>query len=98
MKLNELRGAVMEIRCQKCGHTEETTLGFFVSLIGGAMPLGGFWAWTAYIFAGTGFAMPIVIAIITGGVGLLAFKKQIVEWVINKGYTCSGCGAIDWDA
>lgn len=31
------------------------------------MAIGGFWAWAAYLFAGTGFAMPIVIAIIAGG-------------------------------
>ncbi|GAB6178536.1 hypothetical protein JCM16814_34270 [Desulfobaculum senezii] len=88
----------MEIRCQKCGHTEETTLDLLVSIIGGAMPLGGFWAWTTYLFAGTGLAMPIVISIITGGVGLLAFKKQVVKWVMNKRYVCSDCGAIDWAA
>lgn len=57
----------MKIRCRTCGHSEKTSLGFFVKLIGGAMPIGGFWAWVAYIFAGTGFALPIVIAIITGG-------------------------------
>jgi len=69
-----------------------------VKLIGGAMPLGGFWAWTIYLFAGTGFAMPIVIAIIGGGVGMLVFKDEIVQWIINRGYSCPECGAINWEA
>lgn len=88
----------MKIRCSRCGNSEETSLGFFVKIIGGAMPLGGFWAWTAYLFAGTGFAMPIVIAIITGGVAMLVFKDEIVRWIADRGYKCERCGASDWEA
>lgn len=88
----------MKIRCRKCGKSEETSLGFFVKIIGGAMPLGGFWAWTAYLFAGTGFALPIVIAIITGGVATLVFKDEIVGWLVSRGYACPKCGASDWEA
>ncbi len=88
----------MDINCQNCGHKEETSLGFFVKLIGGAMPLGGFWAWVTYLFAGTGFALPIVVAIISGGVAMLAFKDQIVQWIINRDYKCPNCGSIDWVA
>lgn len=51
----------MKIQCKKCGHTEITNAGLFVKIIGGAAPVGGFWAWTAYIFAGTGFALPIPV-------------------------------------
>lgn len=29
----------------------------FIKIIGGAMPLGGYWAWVTYFFAGTGFAI-----------------------------------------
>ena len=86
----------MHIKCTKCGHSEETDISLFVKLIGGAMPIGGFWAWTTYLFAGTGFALPIVIAIITGGIATLIFKDEIVEWIITKGYSCSECGAISW--
>jgi hypothetical protein len=88
----------MKIECRKCGHAEETSLGLFVKIIGGAMPIGGFWAWTAYLFAGTGFALPIVIAIIAGGTAMLVFKDQIVRWVINRGYKCPKCGAVNWQA
>ena len=88
----------MKIKCRKCGHVEETSLGLFVKIIGGAMPIGGFWAWVTYLFAGTGFALPIVIAIITGGTAMLVFKDQIVEWIINRGYQCPECGAVDWEA
>ena len=86
----------MDIRCNKCNHTEETSLGFFVKLIGGAMPVGGFWAWTAYIFAGTGMAMPIVVAIISGGTAMLIFKDEIVQWISNRGFECPNCGSTDW--
>ena len=87
----------MKIKCRKCGHSEETSLGFFVKLIGGAMPIGGFWAWVTYLFAGTGFALPIVIAIITGGTAMLVFKDQIVRWIVSKGYKCPKCGNPSWD-
>lgn len=87
----------MEIVCKSCGHTEETNKDFFVKLIGGAMPVGGYWAWTAYLFAGTGFAMGIVLAIIGGGVAMLIFKDEITEWVISQGYKCTSCGEVSWE-
>ena len=61
------------------------------------MPVGGYYAWVTYLFAGTGFAMAIVVAIITGGVALLVFKEEIVQWVINKGYKCPKCGSVSWE-
>lgn len=88
----------MDITCTNCGHSEKTDTDFFVKLIGGAMPVGGFWAWTTYLFAGTGFAMAIVVAIIGGGVAMLMFKDEIVEWIIDKDYKCSECGNVKWTA
>lgn len=88
----------MKIKCQKCGNLEETNLDFFVKLIGGMMPLGGFWAWVTYLFAGTGFALPICIAIVTGGVATLIFKDQIVNFIVEKGYKCQQCGGQNWKA
>lgn len=90
----------MKIRCKSpgCGHTEETNLDLIVKILGGALPMGGFQAWRYYLFAGTGFALPIVTAIIAGGTALLWFKDKIVTWVINQGYKCPCCGAVDWEA
>lgn len=88
----------MKIKCQKCGNLEETNLELFVKIIGGAMPFGGFWAWVAYLFAGTGFAFAICIAIVTGGVAILIFKDQIVDFILEKGYKCEKCGGQDWKA
>jgi hypothetical protein len=67
-----------------------------VKLIGGAMPIGGFLAWVAYLFAGTGFAKLIVIAIITVGTAMLVFKDGIVQWIVNRGYACPKCGKRNW--
>ena len=86
----------MKIKCGKCGHSEETNVAWFVKIISGAMPIGGFWAWVTYLFAGTGFALPIVITIITGGVGVLVFKDEIVQWIVNRGYECPKCGSVKW--
>ena len=88
----------MKIKCKNCGHTEETDLDLIVKIIGSAMPVGGYWAWTAYLFAGTGFAMVIVVAIIAGGTAMLVYKDEIVDWIINKDYKCESCGAINWEA
>ena len=87
----------MKITCRSCGRSEKTDRDLFVKIIGGALPVGGFWAWTAYFFAGTGFALPIVLAMIAGGTALLVFKDEIVQWISNMGYACVGCGKTDWE-
>lgn len=61
------------------------------------MPVGGYWAWTTYLFAGTGFAMGIVLAIIGGGVAMLIFKDEITEWVVSQGFKCTSCGEVSWE-
>jgi hypothetical protein len=88
----------VKIRCKNCGNTEKATVELFVKIIGGALPVGGFWAWVTYFFAGTGLALPIVIAMVTGGVGMLVFKEQIVQWICNRGYECPKCSATQWEA
>lgn len=88
----------MKIKCRNCGRAEETSLDLFVKIIGGAMPLGGFWAWVTYLLAGTGLALPIVVAIIGGGTAMLLFKDSIVKWIVNRGYKCPNCRAVDWEA
>ena len=91
------RGGGMKIRCQSCGNTEQTSVGLIVKLVGGAMPVGGFWAWVTFLFAGTGFALPICIAIVIGGTAMLVFKKEITEWIIRRGYACAKCGGKSWE-
>lgn len=73
------------LKCKSCRHKEETSLKFFVRVIGAVLPARGAVAWTTYLFAGTGFALPICVAIITGGVAILAFQDEIVEsgWPIK---------------
>ncbi len=88
----------MRIRCVDCGHSEEVSVDLFVKIIGGATAGFGFWAWVTFLFAGTGFALPICIAIATGGAGMLVFKDQIVDWLVNKGYECDNCHAKKWTA
>lgn len=88
----------MKIICRNCKTSQTTSASFLVKLIGGAMPVGGFWAWVTYLFAGTGFALPICIAIVTGGTAMLVFQNQIVQWIIDRGYKCPKCGASRWDA
>ncbi|WP_216641039.1 hypothetical protein [Aeromonas sobria] len=88
----------MRIKCLDCGHSEEVTGDLFVKIIGGATAGFGFWAWTSFLFAGTGFAMVICIAIIGGGAAMLAYKDEILDWLVNKGYECDGCGSQKWAA
>lgn len=88
----------MKIKCKNCGHQETADKELFVKIIGGAMPIGGFWAWRTYLFAGTGFALQIVFAIIVGGVAILVFKDEIVSWLVNKNYKCPKCNAVDWES
>lgn len=88
----------MRIKCLDCGHSEEVTLDLFVKLIGGATAGFGYWAWVSYLFAGTGFAMAISIAIIAGGAAMLAYKNEIIHWLVNKGFACKECGGQKWTA
>ncbi|MGH1600691.1 hypothetical protein [Campylobacter majalis] len=88
----------MYIKCKKCGHKEKTNVSFFVKIIGASLPAGGFYAWVTYLFAGTGLAMPICIAIATGGIAMLCFKDEIVAWIIEKGHQCEKCGSKNWQA
>ena len=57
----------MKIRCKNCGYKEKVNKDLFLKVIGGAVTGGGFWAWISYLLAGTGFALPLCIAIMVGG-------------------------------
>lgn len=88
----------MRIKCLDCGHSEEVNLDLFVKIIGGATAGFGFWAWVSFLFAGTGFAMAICIAIIGGGAAMLAYKNEIIDWLVNKEFACRECGGKRWTA
>ena len=89
----------MKIRCRSCSHSETLNKELIVTLLGGAVAGFGFWAWVSFLFAGTGFAMPICIALVVGGPALvIKYGDEIVEWLAKHGYTCKKCGANDWMA
>lgn len=86
----------MKIECKKCGNKQTVNAKFIVTLIGAAMPVGGFWAWVTFFFAGTGLALPICIALVLGGTAMLAFKDEITDFIIKQGYSCPKCRSTDW--
>ena len=86
----------MHIRCKQCGYKEEINKRFFVKILGGAVAGFGYYAWVAYLFAGTGLALAICIAIVTGGVAIAAFSNEIAEWVSSR-YDCPSCKRRDWE-
>lgn len=87
----------MYIQCKNCNHREKTDKSFFIKLIGGVTTGMGYWAWVAYFFAGTGFALPICIAIMTGGGAMMAFSDKIIPWISQK-YKCPKCKNNQWIA
>lgn len=87
--------ATMYIKCKHCGYNETLNKRLFVKVIGTAVSGFGFWAWVSYLFAGTGFALAICIAIVTGGIAIAAFSNEIAEWV-SKRYECPQCKKQNW--
>lgn len=88
----------MRIKCKKCGFIETVNAKTIVTILGSAMPVGGFWAWVTFFFAGTGLALPICIALVTGGVAMLAFRDEIVKWIVSKDYHCKKCNSTQWES
>lgn len=87
---------VMYIRCKRCGYKETINKRFFFKILGGAVSGFGFYAWVAYIFVGTGLALPICCAIVAGGLAMAAFSNEIAEWVSFR-YDCPDCKNRDWE-
>jgi len=81
----------MKIECKTCNHKEEVNLRLFIRILGAAMVSGGFYAWIAYLFAGTGFAFPICAAIVAGGSAILLFQDEILKW-LKSHFPCPKCG------
>lgn len=86
---------MVNIECKNCSFKEEANKIFFLKVLGGGFVGGGFWAWVTYFFAGTGFAFVICVAIVTGGVALLAFSDDITQW-LSKRYNCPSCNENLW--
>lgn len=84
------------IQCRHCGHCEEVNKQLFAKIIGGAVVGLGGYAWVSFLFAGTGFALPLCIAIVAGGTALTAFSKELTEW-FSKKYKCENCGMHEWN-
>ena len=82
------------IKCE-CGYEEEFNKSLIAKIIGTAMVGAGFWSQTAYIFAGTGFALEICVAIVVGGLGVMAYADTISKWISDR-YTCPICGRKNW--
>jgi hypothetical protein len=87
----------MKINRRNCNHSEKTSIELIVKIIGSTLPVGGFGVLVTFLLAGTGLALPIVVAMITGGTAMLVYKEKIVKWISNKGFKCSKCGAVDWE-
>ncbi|HAT8532108.1 TPA: hypothetical protein I7206_04890 [Vibrio vulnificus] len=83
------------IECKSCNFKEEANKAFFLKVLGATFVGGGFWAWVTFFFAGTGFALVICVAIVTGGVAILAFSDEITQWVSER-YDCPECGQRHW--
>lgn len=83
------------IRCAHCGHKEKINKTFFAKVLGGVVSGFGFWAWVSFLFAGTGFALPLCLAIMAGGAAIMIHSQEIVEWA-NKRYPCPECGCQHW--
>lgn len=88
----------MIIKCRTCGNTEQVNKEWFLKILGGGLVGTGFWAWVTYLMAGTGFAMAICVAIITGGAAILAYREKIMQWISNRNYRCPNCGSLNWES
>lgn len=84
------------IKCRSCGHKEKLNAKFIAKVAGVALTGFGGYAWVAYLFAGTGFALPICIALVFGGALTAAFSDEIGEWLSTR-YDCPECKKRNWE-
>jgi len=87
----------MKIKCKSCGNVKEVNKELIGSILGGTLSSFGVWAWTSYLFAGTGMAFGICVALVAGGPALYAYRTEIIKLLMDKGYKCDKCEAKDWD-
>ena len=85
----------MKIRCRSCNYQETFNCELVMKIIGGSTTIFGTWAWISYLFAGTGFALPICVALVTGGTIVSSFSTEIALWLCSN-YACPKCNKHDW--
>ena len=73
----------MKIRCGNCGHFKKVSARLVVRVFRVLAVGFGFWAWVGYFFAGTGFALPICVALVGGGAAMLTFQNEIAAMAIG---------------
>lgn len=83
------------VKCTVCGDLVRIDKEMFARIIGGTTAGFGFTAWVTFLFAGTGFALPLCVAIMAGGGAILAGSKEVAKW-LSKQYPCPNCGAHTW--
>lgn len=83
------------VKCANCGHREKLTKEFICKVIGAAITTLGFWGWVTFLFAGTGLALEICIALVAGGSAILAYSNEITVW-LSKKYECPNCKQKNW--
>ncbi len=86
----------IHIQCKSCGYHQKVDRKLFANVLGAATAGFGYFAWVSFLFAGTGFAMPICIAIMAGGAAMLKYSDEIAAWMC-KYYPCPECGGKSWD-
>ncbi|WP_293738668.1 hypothetical protein [uncultured Parasutterella sp.] len=85
------------IKCKNCGHEEELTRGALRKFITGSAGaiMGGKAAYASYLFAGSGIASPLCIAIDVGGVCLALLPG--LRNLLARIKPCPECGFKDWE-
>lgn len=84
------------IKCKNCGHEEQITGGILRKMVmGGALFKGGTAAWSSYLFAGSGIAYPLCVAIGVGGVCLAVIPG--LRHLLARLKPCPECGFKDWE-
>lgn len=87
----------MYLKCKNCGHKEKINTKLIGTILGTATSGFGMFAWTSFLFAGTGMAAALCTAIVAGGPAIYAYKNKLIKWIVDKGYKCEQCGDINWE-
>ena len=84
------------IKCKICDFEKKAKSKALIKIAGIALIIFGFWAWISFLFAGSGEAFLICVAIMGVGVILLTFTDFIQKWYSTKN-ECPKCEKKEWD-